>query len=147
MTQDKLRDIARSDLTSSTVSLDGRLRGKPGGGGGSAAGAGGTLESLLADSHLLSPDEACEAVEGDERAQAQISQLLSAALTEREVQILRMRYGLLEGEQRGEARPPRVIAAQLGMDTARVSVILKQAMMKLRRRARHWTHDDVPSWS
>ena len=82
-----------------------------------------TLEELLGTDPNVVPDEVETAIES-RRAVA----LMEKVLDERELQVLRMRYGLNDGEP----QPQHAVAKELGISRSYVSRIEKKALEKLR---------------
>ena len=82
-----------------------------------------TLEELMGTDPNIVPDEVETAIES-RRAVA----LMEKVLEPRELQVLRMRYGLIDGEP----QPQHAVAKVLGISRSYVSRIEKKALEKLR---------------
>lgn len=141
----QLRSVDSAGHLTATVSIDAPLRSR-------AAQARESAEAALL--HVLSdpkapPEEACDAAMTGERLRRDVARLIDTALTPRESEVLRMRFGLcsaaaatVDGAGAGagpeafgdEPSTPREIAKRLELPPARVRAILRCAMQKLRRR-------------
>ncbi len=94
-----------------------------------------TFADVLEAPPLVLPDPAAAAPEEQQRQakHEQVEALLSR-LTEREHQVLRLRYGLDEAD--GRCHAPAAIARQLGLDSSTVYHLEHRALRKLRALAR-----------
>jgi RNA polymerase sigma factor (sigma-70 family) len=94
-----------------------------------------TFAETLQAPPLVLPDPAATAAE-ERRQQAKHTEVeaLLSRLTEREQQVLRLRYGLDEADERRHA--PAAIARQLGLDSSTVCHLEQRAIRKLRALAR-----------
>ncbi len=94
-----------------------------------------TFAETLDAPPLVLPDPTAAAAE-EQRQQARRTQVeaLLSQLTEREQQVLRLRYGLDEAD--GRCLGPTAIARQLGLDCSTVSHLEYRALRKLRALAR-----------
>lgn len=94
-----------------------------------------TFAETLEAPSLVLPDPAAAAAE-EQQQQARRTQVeaLLSRLTEREQQVLRLRYGLDEAD--GRCLTPTAIARQLGMDSSTVYHLEQRALRKLRALAR-----------
>jgi RNA polymerase primary sigma factor len=90
-----------------------------------------TFAETLEAPPLMLPDPAAAAA-AEQRQQARRAQVeaLLSRLTEREQQVLRLRYGLDEAD--GRCLTPAAIARQLGLDCSTVSHLEYRALRKLR---------------
>jgi len=101
----------------------------------------GPLQDLIPDTDEPSPDDQAlmEMIRHD------LSEFLSSSLDDKEVEVIRMSFGLDSGQQMSGAR----VAESLGIKSEEVSNLLSQALEKLRvaykeRYVEHYFDDDEP---
>ena len=102
----------------------------------------GPLQDLIPDTDEPSPDDQAlmEMIRHD------LSEFLTSTLDDKEVQVVRLSFGLDSGQQMSEAR----VAKSLGIKSEQVSDLLSRALEKLRvaykeRYVEHYFDDDEPS--
>ena len=137
----KLRHIDRSGLIADTISSDSPIRRRRGSGGGAMEG--GTLARVLPD-RKAGPAEQCFTSMMADSVHEELCRLMETCLTQRELQVLKLRYGLLDAAEGGvpsredagaEGRTPQQIAEHLRLSPSRVRAVLRTALTKMRSRA------------